>query len=186
MQIPAGIWKLGHIEPSLLSDELLGARLAESITWCDSLLTLADFRATTLEPNMFHDGPDDLVCSVGQSRQSLLRYRKLPVSYQLPTVAAGRIMLYFPDENLTDGAAGDASDGFFDAFNLPPFDTWISFFIEQSRPRSSQRYLLCYVPPSAIAAADAGIEVNPEECIVWLDKSDVSIRQRVDRSLRRK
>ena len=94
-------------------------------------------------------------------------------------------MLYFPDENLSDGAAEAASEGFFDVFNAPAYDTWVSFFIEENRPqRSSRRYLLCYVPPRSIEAATTGIEVNPEECIVWLDHSDVSIRQRLGRFMR--
>lgn len=31
-----------------------------------------------------------------------------------------------------------------------------------------------------IGAADAGIDVNPEACIIWLDDSDVSTRRRVE------
>ncbi len=90
-------------------------------------------------------------------------------------------MVYFPDENLCDGYAELVSEGFFDVDNLPAHDTWVSFFDEESRSqRSSRRYLLCYVPVAAINAANAGIEGNPEECIVWLEQSDVSIRRRVE------
>lgn len=56
----------------------------------------------------------------------------------------------------------------------------LSFFLENGRSQqSTRRYLLCYVPALLIGAADAGIEGNPESCIVWLDQTDASIRQRV-------
>ena len=96
-------------------------------------------------------------------------------------------MVYFPDENLCDGYAELVSKVFFDVDNLPAYDTWVSFFDEESRPqRSSRRYLICYVPVAAIDAAGAGIDGNPEECIVWLDQSDVAIRRRVEEFTRRR
>ncbi len=100
-------------------------------------------------------------------------------------------MVYFPDENLCDGYAELVSKGFYDVDNLPAHDTWVSFFHEESRSqRSSWRYLICYVAvaaiDAAIDAANAGIEGNPEECIVWLDQSDVSIRRRVEEFVRRR
>ncbi len=90
-------------------------------------------------------------------------------------------MLFFPDENLSDGYAAQVSGGFFDVDNLPACDTWVSFFVENSHPRfSARRYLLCYVPAPLVDAANAGIEGNPESCIVWLEQSDTSIRRRVE------
>ena len=164
-----------------MNEELLCARLAETVAWCDSLMSLEDLRSETLRPSLFHDGPDDLVRGLGQSRQHQLRYRKLQVRYQSPVVATGRFMLYFPDENLADGYAEVVSGGFFDVDNLPAYDTWVSFLSEEDYPRqSARRYLLCYVPAPLIDVADAGIEGNPEECIVWLEQSDVSIRRRVE------
>lgn len=155
--------------------------MAEAIAWCDALQTMSDLRSESLRPRLLHDGPDDLVCGVGNSRQNQLWFRRMPVAQQKPLFATGKFLLYFPDEDLCDGAAEAASGGFFDVFNLPAYDTWVSFFVEEGRTqRSSRRYLLSYVPSSLLAAADAGIEVNPEECIVWLDRSDVAIRSVVD------
>lgn len=168
-----------------MSDDLLLARLAETVTWCDALHESENYRTKTLSPSFFHDGPDDLVCGLGHARHNQLRYKKLTVPYEKPVIAPGRFMLYFPDENLCDGYAELVSNGFFDVDNVPAHDTWVSFFNEEKRPQlSSQRYLLCYVPLAAVDAADAGIEGNPEACIVWLDESDVSIRQRVEAVVR--
>jgi len=175
------IWKRLSSDSQGVDDVLLCARMAETVAWCDSLMSVEDLRPETLRPRLFHDGPDDLVCDVGQSRQHQLRHRKLLVGYQSPVVATGRFMLYFPDENLADGYAEVVSGGFFDVDNLPAYDTWVSFLSDADYPRqSARRYLLCYVPAPLIECAYAGIEGNPEECIVWLDQSDASIRRRVE------
>ena len=175
------IWRRFSGGPSVTDDELLVARLAETVAWCDSLTSLEDLRSTALTPRLFHDGPDDLVGDVGQSRQGQLRYKKLLVPYESRVVTRGRFLLYFPDENLADGYAELVSGGFFDVNNLPAYDTWVSFFSEADHPRqSARRYLLCYVPAPFIECADAGVEGNPEACIVWLDQTDFSIRGRVE------
>lgn len=163
-----------------LDDEHLRARLGETVAWCDGLTSLSDFRSDALRPNLFHDGPNDLVRDLGQSRQHALRHRKQQVRHEAPIVAGGRFMLYFPDQNLSDGYSAEVSGGFFDVQNLPPYDTWVSFFVEQDHPQpSARRYLLCYIPAPFVEAADAGIEGNAESCIVWLEQSDASIRRRV-------
>jgi hypothetical protein len=73
---------------------------------------------------------------------------------------AGKLLLYWPDENLADGAAECASLGFFNGDNVPPWDTWVAF---------SERVLLSWVPTEMIAVAQKGIDVNPEGCIAWLE-----------------
>jgi hypothetical protein len=70
----------------------------------------------------------------------------------------GRLLLYAPDENLFDEAACSASPGFFDAGNIPPWDTWICFFVE---------YLVRWVPPPLAELANQGIDANAEPCILW-------------------
>jgi hypothetical protein len=57
----------------------------------------------------------------------------------------------------------------------------VSFFVEDSHPRlSARRYLICYLPVPLVDAANAGIEGNPESCIVWLEQSDASMRRRLE------
>jgi len=180
------VWSRGCTTPPSVRDDLLLARVAETVTWCESLSESEGYRTKALGPSLFHDGLDDLVCGLGNARQSELRYKKLAVPSGVPVLAPGRFMLYFPDENLSDGYAKLVSRGFFDAENVPAHDTWVSLFNEEDRPqRSSRRYLLCYVPVAAVEAANAGIEGNPEECIVWLDGSDVAIRHRIKQIVRR-
>jgi hypothetical protein len=45
------------------------------------------------------------------------------------------------------------------------------------RPRwqirvSEANYVVAWVPPGFIELADAGIEANPESCIMWIDELD--------------
>jgi hypothetical protein len=182
---PWEVWSRGCTDPSTISGGRLLARLAETVIWCEAIPDSEGYRSKALRPSVFHDGPDDVVCSVGSARQRELPYKRLSAPSEAPVIAPGRFMVYFPDENLCDGYAEVVSKGFFDVDNLPAHDTWVSFFDEDSRPaRSSRRHLLCYVPVAAIDAANAGIEGNPEQCIVWLEESDVAIRRRVEEFIR--
>jgi hypothetical protein len=71
---------------------------------------------------------------------------------------SGRLLLYYPHENLACGAAEVSSNGFFDVNNVPPWDIWVDF---------SERTLVSWVPPVLLEAAQMGIDVNPEECMRW-------------------
>jgi hypothetical protein len=72
----------------------------------------------------------------------------------------GRILAFLPGETLVDGAAEYESCGFFDAGNTPPWDVWIGYH---------NGVLVSWVPPKLLALADAGVNVNPEECLFWID-----------------
>jgi len=182
---PWEVWRRGCTDPSTISADHLFARVAETVIWCEGSPDTEGYRAKALRPSVFHDGPDDVVCSVGSARQREMHHKKLTIPSRAPVIAPGRFMVYFPDENLCDGYAELVSKGFFDVDNLPAHDTWVSFFDEERRPeRGSRRHLLCYVPVAAIEAASAGIEGNPEQCIVWLEHSDVAIRRRVEAFVR--
>ena len=84
--------------------------------------------------------------------------------------------MYFPDADLCDGAAEAESRGFFDAFNTPPWGTWAAFVSEEKYAnRSYANYLVAWVPPVFLEDAASGVVVNPEQCIQWLDESDVAL-----------
>jgi hypothetical protein len=76
------------------------------------------------------------------------------------TEGSGRLLLYFPAENLVDGAAELSSNGFFDVNNIPPWDIWIDF---------SEGALVSWVPEEFVLRASMGVEANPEECICWVE-----------------
>ncbi|HEU4557062.1 MAG TPA: hypothetical protein VFS20_04405 [Longimicrobium sp.] len=93
-------------------------------------------------------------------------------------LAGGRLLVYFPDADLCDGAAELESEGFFDVFNAPPWDTWVAFASDRTEPHDSSysNYLIAYVPPVFVELCSAGIEVNPEQCIRWIEDTDVAVR----------
>ncbi len=91
------------------------------------------------------------------NRRSALVSRTSPEE-DLAISMNGRLLLYYPHENLMDGAAESFSNGFFDENNVPPWDIWVDF---------SEDTLVSWVPSVLIEAAQMGIDVKPEACIRW-------------------
>jgi hypothetical protein len=81
-------------------------------------------------------------------------------SSPLANVDGGKLLLFTPQDSLSDGAATVASNGFIDVDNVPPWDTWLYF---------DGRTLVTWVPPQLISTVQLGIDVNPEGCIRWAD-----------------
>src|SRR5262249_8737478 len=102
-----------------------------------------------------------MVETLCENRANLLRSAKSYHERSTQDLAGGRILLYAPADNLFDGAAQYASKGFFDVNNTPPWDTWMAF---------EDKYLVSWVPPLLVDLVDAGINVNPEQCIMWADE----------------
>jgi hypothetical protein len=76
-------------------------------------------------------------------------------------LANGKLLRYEPDYNVSDGAAQDITQGYFDLNDTPPWDTWVCFI---------QPSLISYVPEPLVSLAQSGIDVNPVDCIGWIDK----------------
>ena len=157
----------------------LRLRLAEVIAWCTYVLEgeaslrkpLKDWlRNPELAPEVpigsLQNGAERLrlIAYVAEKRATLLHQFKRYPDRPASDLAKGKILLYAPDENLCDGAAEYQSKGFFDVDNVPPWDTWLA--IEDSD-------LIAWVPPSFCTVAQAGVDVNPEQCIWWADEKFV-------------
>lgn len=174
------IWSRGQLDAFSIPDTILFSRLADTIAWCNQLLTNAAMRSKELSPRLLHEGRDDIVCSLGSSRHWRVREMHHHPATSFPDLRGGRLMVYFPDGDLSDGAAEQETDGFFDVYNTPPWDTWVSYF-NNRRPElhGCDRYLLAYIPQQFVQWVDNGIIVNPEECILWLADADVKLRSRL-------
>jgi hypothetical protein len=115
--------------------------------------------------------PDPFVCPQSPANRAQIveilaekRATQLRLDHRYPAdslddLAGGRLLQYSPDENLCDGAAQYSSKGFFDVDNVPPWDTWVCFV---------ESYLVSWVPPQLMELASIGIQVNPEQCILWV------------------
>lgn len=76
----------------------------------------------------------------------------------------GKIFAFLINETLIDGAAAHASEGILDNYNCPPIDTWIHILFTTKGPT-----LLAWIPDFFTHLVNDGIDVNPEQCIQWLD-----------------
>lgn len=98
-------------------------------------------------------------------------------------LAGGRLLAYFPDTDLYDGAAENETGGFFDAHNRPPEDTWVLYFDDYELVGRGDKplfahfegFLIAWIPQNFIELANSGIEVNPEQCIQWFDTLDIPL-----------
>jgi hypothetical protein len=125
----------------LRTDELRPAKLSESL-----------------------DSPEDWkngVAEVIKARAKLLKFLGRAHSQEpIGRVTDGRLLVYSPKDNLACGAAEFETMGFFDANNVPPWDTWVYY---------SSDYLVSWIPEKLVSLVQDGIDVNPEGCIWWAD-----------------
>jgi hypothetical protein len=122
----------------------------------------AQLRSSELKPHSFLPDPsreksNKIVRGVVSRRAEILRSQNRSPT---PTdqLADGKLVLFSPEETLIDGGARYSSKGFFDVDNVPPWDTWVAF---------EEQYVIGWVPPPLIELANAGVDANPEQCILW-------------------
>lgn len=160
-------------------------RLTETVAWCGPRADVQNARTCLREPYL---GPRSLEASYFDAVRRVASERRLKLGRTWPRPTAllggGRLLVYFPDAELSDGAAEAETAGYFDVFNTPPWDTWVAFIQETGPPDSSfANYLISWVPPPFIEAVSRAIDVNPERCLAWLDGSDLIFARTVDRGL---
>lgn len=79
-------------------------------------------------------------------------------------------LVFEPAASMSDGAAYEATAGYFDVNNMPPWDTWITPV--PPPPWSNIAWgpaLLCWVPSWARQGVETAIYVNPEQCLHWVE-----------------
>jgi len=161
-------------------------RLAETIAWCvpraHATAPRTSLRSEALRPSLLERDRARMVEAVATYRAQ--QVRELPIIGGRESLLGGRLLVYFPDDDLADGAADAESQGFFDVHNVPPWDTWVALGDDGPLADVSfQQYVVAWVPPTLIDCAAAGIEVNPEECIAWLEDTAVGARGELRRLL---
>lgn len=152
-------------------------QIAQAAAWCgpraDAAHPRSCLRTPSLAPRPLEPGYFAAVGTVLGSRRC-----RMGQAFVCKKPGRVRLMVYFPDADLSDGAAEVETDGWFDAFNTPPWDTWVGFF-QDDRPGDAFRvnYLVAWVPPAMEEIVARGIDVNPEGCIAWLEDTDCEIRR---------
>ncbi|MCB9687739.1 MAG: hypothetical protein H6738_24900 [Alphaproteobacteria bacterium] len=152
--------------------------LVDAASWCaerfDAKRPAWSLRTPDLAPRPLSHSYADSVGAVVHSRSQFMRSVTPP-----GVLPAGRLMVYFPDADLCDGAAMVETDGYLDTYNCPPHDSWVALFRDDpARPDDDYAtYLVAWVPDAIVARVSRGIHVNPEECIGWLDDRQVAARK---------
>lgn len=159
-------------------------RLAETIAWCAPRARASAPRTSLRSEKLF---PDLLAHDRSSSVGSVVGHRahivgEVQVIEGRESLHGGRLLVCLPDHSLFDGAADEASRGYFDVNNVPPWDTWIALADDDPLVAvSSRQYVVAWVPPDLIECACAGIEANPEQSIAWLEDLDVGARAELQR-----
>jgi hypothetical protein len=157
--------------------------VAMAAAWCGPRANPASPRSCLRTPDL---APRPLAADYFSAVRTVLHSResRLGQPFGWPQAGEGRLMVYFPDADLCDGAAEAETGGWFDVYNTPPWDTWAGFFQDARSADGDayERYLVAWVPPAFIELVGRGIEVNPERCIAWLDDTDCQIRPLLARS----
>lgn len=95
---------------------------------------------------------------------------------------SGRLLLFDPEDSLSDGAAHCESEGFFDVRNVPAWDTWVWYAEDDpglGGPTLCSSHLVAWVPPQVLGLAEAGVRANPEQCIRWASEVDNAFTRRL-------
>lgn len=165
----------GSTERPLLLSQLQGAKV-----WSNRNLRVNDpagsLRTKTLKPDLVvlvreNDGWwNGAVPNPSTKVNELCRMRDAMIvgnSDDPKPSLQGRVLLFYPLESLCDGAAWQSSNGYFDQWNIPPWDTWFWY----AKTPDGRDLLYSWVPAEFDELASVGVSVNPEECLAWLDNA---------------
>ena len=84
----------------------------------------------------------------------------------------GRVLMFLPQMSLGNGASQNATGGFFDGDNAPPWDTWLVYLPAFEDGPNGHRLdvVLSWIPRELVELVDRGVRVDQdEECLYWFD-----------------
>src|SRR6266481_2436330 len=138
--------------------EKFKARLAQTIFWCapraDRGNPATSLRTADLRPRLLEKNRSSAVDTVARARELLgglgIRNATIPSG-----LGGGRLLVYFPNDDLACGAAEQETAGFFDINNVPPWDTWVAYFQgEHNIDSFDDEYLIAWIPPELVGLAN--------------------------------
>jgi hypothetical protein len=157
----------------------LWERIRQTIAWCRPKVCATEpgscLRTPATRPRHFEPDYFSTVRGVARSRLGM-NERAVPAG----SLEGGRLLIYFPDLDLADGAAEADSGGYFDANSAPPWDTWIAMVLDAAGGTGFP-YLVSWVLQGFLSAVQHGIDVDPARCILWIEDADVQLRRVEDK-----
>jgi len=130
----------------------------------DPSLRPASFRLLRKDEERRH--MTDLLAGLRAER---LSPRSVRATAERPDTVAGRILIYAPDQTLSEGASEQASGGFLNVDDEPAWDMWLYYEAD---------HLIAWVPEEFVAGVDAGIAVNSTLCLNWAEDINTALRLR--------
>jgi hypothetical protein len=180
-------FRRSHVAPELHAltgigdDTPLALRIAQAIAWCeprfDARAIAASLRSDQLRPRVLETDRATIVHHVVHQRTVDNAVRAAIPARTRADLRGGRLLVYFPDFELADGAAEAETSGFFDVNDAPPWDTWVSLCSdpELTGHGLAAVYLVSWVPPALVASVQRGIDVGMTGCIAWLEETNTGL-----------
>lgn len=155
--------------------------LRETQSWCAAKADVARprecLRTEQLRPSFLEPTRLAAVDNVRRSRSSALKCGRVSNDLQVAAATAdGRLIAYFPDLDLSCGIAEAETQGYFDIYNTPPWDTWVAILHTPNIRYHPGTTLIAWVPSTFVSLVDAGIDLIPESCVMWLDDCTVALQ----------
>jgi hypothetical protein len=144
--------------------------------WCDEFIDYnamaMSLRPPRLERSTLQRNRWDAIDEIADMREL-----DLPTETEARPALHGRLLVYFPDGTLSDGAAAAKTSGLFDVNNAPPCGTWLGYFDDRTRDPNRSVYIVAWMPMRLVPIASRGIDANPEGCLCWLPDAHVRFRE---------
>ena len=151
----------------------LNMRIGETQLWCVEYGIRQNYRSPSLQPSFLGSDRFATIESVARRRSTLL---KRNAAKSENSSFGGRLVSIFIDESHTDGVADKATNGFFDLYDIPPWDTWIAMgHSHRTNDATKETFLLAWVPSEFISRVDDAIGASVSSSIVWTDTTPTDI-----------
>jgi hypothetical protein len=104
-----------------------------------------------------------------------------PVS-SAEVLKGGRLLVFYVDLHMDDGASESETGGFIDPYGTPPWDTWVGLFRDAVKKGQGgyqqdgyEEYLISWVPPEFVGLVARAVWVDPVGSFEWLAESQVTV-----------
>lgn len=81
-----------------------------------------------------------------------------------PMNISGRFLQHNFQETTYSCTPLEATSGFFDSLDIPPWDFWVGL-----KTAGSQHFLYAWIPTELVELVDRGVQCSAEENILWLE-----------------
>lgn len=169
--------------------DIFKKRLAETIAWCSKRVKdepTDKLRSSELRPpgwRLNHrlnlqlcDVVEAIVAERAYCVQNWADFREHKTAEGL---AGGRLLFCTSATmSIPDGYVTQASNGFYDEDDMPPWDTWLCYwgterhYAAGNDKRYQIEYLVSWVPASLIELANVGVEKHFMDCMSWAAKEN--------------